>query len=85
MTNEQWISCENQLHKVSELTISNWLDRLIIERLESKMEMVISWTKFTGYDWEKVQLIALSKAFGMKVNSDAFEKINAVNENKFSV
>jgi hypothetical protein len=50
MTNEQWISCENQLHKVSELTISNWLDRLIIERLESKMEMVISWTKFTGYD-----------------------------------
>ncbi|WP_149913541.1 DUF2851 family protein [Sphingobacterium cavernae] len=75
MSNEQWMSCENQLHKVPELTISNWLDRLIIERLESKMEMVTSWAQLTGYDWEKVQLIAIPRAFGMKVNSDAFEKL----------
>lgn len=75
MMNEQWIACENQLHKVTEFTISNWLDRLIIERLESKMVMVNSWAKVTSYEWQKVQLIALARAFGMKVNNEAFEKL----------
>jgi len=26
MVNEQWLPCENQLHKVSELNIFKWLD-----------------------------------------------------------
>lgn len=75
MENEQWIACENQLHYVSKLTIANWLDRLVVERLESKLTLIEAWAKSTGYDWEKMQFIALSRAFGMKVNSEAFEKL----------
>ena len=75
MQNEQWIACENQLHRVSNVIISNWIDRLVIERLEARLELVDAWAKHTSYNWEKVQLIALSRAFGMQVNSDAFEKL----------
>lgn len=75
MENEQWIACENLITKVSKLSISTWLDRLVVERLEFKIENIFSWIKIIGYDWEKVQLIALSRAFGMKVNSEAFEKL----------
>ncbi|MGN0003521.1 MAG: DUF2851 family protein [Sphingobacterium composti] len=75
MENEQWIACQNLLYKVSELTISTWLDRLVIERLELKIKDIKLWSNIIGYDWEKIQLIALGRAFGMKVNSGAFEKL----------
>lgn len=75
MQNEHWIACEKSLHKVSEITISNWLDRLVVERLETKLDTVLGWAEATKFHWEMVQLIAISRAFGMKVNSDAFESV----------
>lgn len=73
MENAQWISCQNKLDKVPTLTITSWLDRLIVERLETRCELINQWIALVNGDWEHVQLVALGRAFGMKVNSDSFE------------
>ena len=73
MENEQWIACENHLHKISAMTLTNCMDLIVLERLESKCDMMSSSEKACNYHWETVQLIVLVRAFGMKVNAVSFE------------
>ncbi|MCA5006718.1 DUF2851 family protein [Sphingobacterium bovistauri] len=75
MQNEQWIACESHLPRISGITVNNWLDRLVVERLESKYEMIKKWATIVKYSWEHIQFIALGRAFGMKVNADAYESL----------
>lgn len=75
MEQEAWMPCEKHLPNVSDFQKSNWIDRIIVERLELKMELFHKWLEQTNHDWEKIQLIAISRAFGMKVNAEAFEKL----------
>ena len=73
MKNEAFIPCQNHLQFVSPLVIKNWLDRVVIERLAFKCIQIEEWLLASQYDWEKVTLVAMARAFGMKVNSEAFE------------
>lgn len=61
--------------RVSDITIFNWLDRLIVERLESKCANIMEWANKVNFNWEHVLFIGLARAFGMKVNADAFENL----------
>lgn len=69
-----WIPCENHLKSISEFTLSNWLDRLTVERFEEKANYFSQYLSSTKNDWERVFMIALGRAFGMRVNADVFEK-----------
>ena len=75
MEQEAWLTCEKQLPFIDPFQKINWLERIIVERLEQKIKLVQDWLQQTNYDWEKVQLIAIGRAFGMKVNAEAFEKL----------
>src|SRR5690606_5946901 len=57
------------------LTHQNWLERMAIERLESKYNYLNALLSKTKNHWEKVLLVSLGKAFGMKVNAQAFEQL----------
>jgi hypothetical protein len=75
MHNLSWIPCEQQIHYVNNLTQNTWLQRMAIERLESKHEYLTQLLDKSKNHWEKVFLITLGRAFGMKVNAYAFEHL----------
>lgn len=80
---EQWINCENDFGKVEEFIIQNWLERLYIERIESKTELILEHLKKSNNDWESVLFKMLAKNFGLKVNGEAF--LSLANSVDFSV
>jgi len=80
---EQWINCENDFGKVEEFIIQNWLERLYIERLESKIEFILEHLKKSNNDCESVLFKMLAKNFGLKVNGEAF--LSLANSVDFSV
>ena len=80
---QQWINCENDFDQVDDFLIQNWLERLYIERLEYKSEVILGLLKTSNNDWESVLFKMLSKNFGLKVNGDAF--LSLANSFDFSV
>ena len=68
----KFINCENDISKIDGFTMSNWLDRLYIERLEQKSVMVDKLLNTSRNDWEKVLFTLLLRNFGLKINGDAF-------------
>ena len=71
-TNRKWINCENDIADVDQFLLNNWLERLYIERLEHKSQLISSLLLQSKNDWEAVLLKLLAKNFGLKVNSQAF-------------
>ncbi len=73
MTNRNWIPCEKMLPAVSRFVINNWLDRMMIERLESKALEIETQLKYNDNDWDQTFYELLAKSFGFKVNAVPFE------------
>ncbi|MBW1295049.1 DUF2851 family protein [Aquimarina litoralis] len=81
--NMKWIQCEKQLPTVSSFTLFNWQERLYVERLEQKSQLIIDLLEGCSYDWEAVLFKLLAKGFGLNVNSDAF--LSLANSFDFSI
>jgi hypothetical protein len=60
---------------VPEITWLSWKERLLIERLEQKSTSVNEYLSKNNYHWEETFWWMIAKNFGIKVNSEAFEKI----------
>ncbi len=73
MQNKQWIACEGVLGNVSAFEKDNWLERLLIERLERKENIITDALQFTGNDWHETFYRLLARAFGFKINAEPFE------------
>ena len=73
--NGKWINCENDFATIDDFVINNWLERLYLERLERKSEVIQELLNDTKNDWEAVFFIMLAKNFGLKVNGEAFYSI----------
>lgn len=76
MNNLNWVPCAEQLASLKSVTINTWLSRMAVGRLEQKFESIAILLAKTTYDWERVFLIVLGRAFGMKVNAPAFEDLS---------
>ncbi len=70
-----FIPCEKTIHLVDELTMSSWKERLLIERLEARSKLIFDQLKENNAHWEETFWWLLAKNFGVKVNTDFFEKI----------
>lgn len=70
--NKQWIHCEDRFGSVSNLVLHAWMDRLYLERLERKSELINQLLKEKNNDWEAVLFVLLAKNFGLKVNGASF-------------
>jgi len=73
MRQDFWIPCGHQSKKVPDIIRKNWLDRLLIERLEDKMQQVHEIHLQTQQHWEDTFFRLLGRYFGGKVNNTAFE------------
>lgn len=70
-----FIACEKNITQVKDITWMAWKERLVIERLQAKAGIINGFLKETSNHWEEVCWWMMARNFGMKVNSDAFEKI----------
>jgi hypothetical protein len=75
MNSSSFIPCENHLTAIKDLTLLSWKQRLLAERLESKSAIIFSFLHQNKFHWEETFWWLIAKNFGIKVNSDAFEKI----------
>lgn len=78
MHNLQWIPCAEYLPQVRDIEKMNLLNRMAIERLEHRYSLILNRLEDYGNDWERVFRALLCRAFGMKVNADAFEKLSEI-------
>ena len=73
ISSKSWIPCEKSISQIPVFTRLSWLDRMAVERLESKSETVIKILEANQFDWEDTLYKLLMRYFGLKVNNEAFE------------
>lgn len=67
-----WINCEQTFPQVDNFTLRHWQERLYLERLEGKFQLIQQLLKKSENNWEAVLFQLLSKNFGLNLNGDAF-------------
>lgn len=75
MRSRQWIPCEKIISNVQQFTWLSWLERLVVERLETEVKDVFTCLVENNYDWEETVYQRVMRYLGMKVNNDAFERL----------
>lgn len=75
MQASHFIPCESQVQHVNELTLTNWKNRLVAERLIAKSGRILSILNDTNFHWEETFWWLIAANFGLTVNSDFFQQI----------
>lgn len=72
---KHWINCERQISGVDSLLITNFFERLLLERLEEKILPLKQLLQELNNDWDVVFFIALAGGFGLHANGNAFRNM----------
>ncbi len=75
MNTNAFIACQNTIHTIEPFIWNSWKDRLLAERLHDKAQRIFEYIQINNNHWEETFWWLLARNFGIKVNSDAFEKI----------
>lgn len=75
MEGMNWIPCEKQLIHVDSFHINSWLSRILIERLEEKLNLIDDILLEVKGSWDDAFYIILARNFGFKTNSIPFEML----------
>ncbi|WP_295653071.1 DUF2851 family protein [uncultured Mucilaginibacter sp.] len=70
---QQIIPCEKSIGAVDDLILSNWLTRVLIERLQKRSAEVTKTLETNRGDWEETFYQYLAANFGFKTNALPFE------------
>jgi len=70
---QQFIPCQGSINTVEDITMRNWLTRVLVERLEKKSAAVIKELENNRGDWEETFYRLLAANFGFKINALPFE------------
>jgi hypothetical protein len=69
------IPCKKRIDEIDNFTWKIWLQRLAIERLESKTIKIDEQLKISSYDWQTVFYVSFAKSMGLKINAQPFEQL----------
>lgn len=75
LQNRHWIPCQQLIYKVPEITRNLWLDRLLVERLETKTIEIEKSLALNHNNWEETFYQFLARNFGVKINAEPFEQL----------
>ncbi len=75
MNADSFIPCEKNIHLINTLTWQSWKERILVERLENKTQLIFDHLQKNNNHWEETFWWLLAKNFGIKLNSVAFEKM----------
>ena len=67
------IACHKLITSVDRLILVSMLDTALINRLESKAQLILEVLKSNNNNWEQTTFQLLAKNFGFKVNGESFE------------
>ena len=67
-----WIPCESYIHEADNFIVINWLNRMLVERLENKAGEILRFYKYFQNSWEQTFYYFLARNFGFKVNASPF-------------
>ena len=70
--NRKWINCENEFPEFSDFEVNNWLERMYLEKLQQKSELILALLSSSENDWEGTLFRLLCKNFGLNINGTAF-------------
>ena len=73
--NKQSIPCGTLFNDVPDIIKEPWLERVLVERLETKTNFIQELFTFTKNNWDETFYLLLCKNFGFHVNSDAFLQV----------
>lgn len=73
LKNHHWIPCEPFLNQVNKLEVNNWVERMTIEKLETKMVVIRQMLNQYRNDWDEVFYVLLVRNFGFGINGQPFE------------
>ena len=73
--NRTRIACHDELRKSDDFSFASWIERLAIERLEQKHELVMQTFAATGNHWEETLYRQLARNFGFSLNALPFESL----------
>lgn len=75
MHSREKIPCGSAIKRVPEEKLNWWLERVLIERLESKTDRIFQILDFNKGDWEETTFQLLARYFGAPLNADPFEQL----------
>ncbi len=75
VNNPYIIACQDDIANFDSMLMRNWVEALVVERLEQKSEMIQGILTGTGNDWEETFYRLLSRYFGFRVNTEPFEML----------
>jgi len=75
LLSENWIPCGSDISNVGNFFMLNILDRLAVERLEHKAEIIQARLEEANGDFREVFYRSLMKSFGLKANTESFEQL----------
>lgn len=70
------IKCGRLLNGLSQLSITDWLESLSIERVQAKAQKVKDLLTLNGNDWEQTCFVMVARALGFGLNGDPFEMLS---------
>lgn len=70
-----FVPCAGSVAEVSPLIWTAWKDRLQVERMEQKVELLKNWLTQTCNDWEEVFYRAVARGLGGPVNGENFLRL----------
>ena len=73
LKSKTWIPCQSFIGGVSRFVVNNWLDRLLVERLEKKSLDIEKKLDYNKHDWSETFYQVFARNFGFKTNSAPFE------------
>jgi hypothetical protein len=77
VNNPYIIACQGDIKKLDNIYIRHWLNALVIERLQSKSELILKTFEQTGNDWDETFYRLLTRYFGFRVNTEPFGMLAA--------
>lgn len=75
MNAQTFIACETMIAQVEPLIWNSWKERLLVERLQKKATVILEYLALNNNNWSETFWWLIARNFGVKVNSEAFEKI----------
>jgi hypothetical protein len=75
INNKNWVPCSKEISLVDPITKTSWLERMLVERLERKTEVVGQVLSRNKNNWEESFYQVLAGNFGFRVNEQPFRML----------
>ncbi len=75
MGSKNWIPCSKEFGNVDSFSKENWLDRVLVNRLERKSGEILQSVKHLSNDLEEAFYVQLAGNFGFKINTEPFRRL----------